>query len=66
MLEGLPEHRNTVEEFRLVSRQLEAAKAEQRDALLLAELEAKLQAAYTKLVPAAEGAPLPVYRCTFA
>ena len=59
MLEGLPEHRNTVEEFRLVSRQLEAAKAEQKDALLIAELEDELKAVYTKLVIAAEGALLP-------
>ena len=59
MLEGLPEHRNTVEEFRLVSRQLEAAKAEQKDALLIAELEDELKTVYTKLVIAAEGALLP-------
>jgi hypothetical protein len=60
VLEGLPEHRDTVEEFRLVSRQLEAAKAEQKDALLIAELEDELQAANTKLVIAAECALLPV------
>ena len=61
MLEGLPEQRNTVEEFRLVSRQLVAARAAQENALLIAELEDKLQASYIKLSTAAEGAYLSVF-----
>ena len=61
MREGLPKHRNTVEEFRLVSGQLEAALAAQENALLIAELEDKQEASYTKLSIAAEGANFSVF-----
>ena len=60
MIEGLPEHRNVMEEFGLVSWQLEEALAAQESALRIAELEDKHQALYTKFSISAKGAALSV------
>ena len=56
VLEGLPEHRSTWEEFQLVSRQLKAAMTGKVSALSLVELEDKFQALFTKLSIAGQGA----------
>ena len=55
VLEGLPEHRNALEELRRVAPQLEAAQAAQGDAWRIAELEDTVYALYTELSVAAEG-----------
>ena len=56
---GLPEHHGTWTEFSHVSRQLQAAVTAQGNALLIAELENKMEALYGRLCTAAEGAHLP-------
>jgi hypothetical protein len=60
VFEGLPEHRNTVKEFRLVSCQLAEALAAQENALRIAELEDKQEVLYTQLCIPATGAVLSV------